>query len=68
MMGMSSREWPRYMHEELGVPDSPDEINRETVRRMGERYASELPLIPGAAEAVGTIAARWPLGHNSSPT
>jgi HAD superfamily hydrolase (TIGR01509 family) len=66
MMGMSSREWSRYMHESLGLSEPPDEINREVVRRMAERYRSELPLIPGAVEAVERLAERWPLGVASS--
>jgi HAD superfamily hydrolase (TIGR01509 family) len=66
MMGMSSREWSVYMHERIGLPEPPDEINREVVRRMLERYRQELPLIPGAVEAVQRLAARWPLGLASS--
>jgi HAD superfamily hydrolase (TIGR01509 family) len=66
MMGMSSTEWSRYMHEALGVPDPPEEINREVVRRMAERYAESLPLIDGAVDAVKRLAARWPLGLASS--
>ena len=66
MMGMSSREWSRYMHESLGLSEPPEEINREVVRRMAERYGSELPLIPGAVEAVERLAKRWPLGVASS--
>ena len=66
MMGMSSTEWARYMHEELGVPDPPEEISREVVRRMAERYAEGLPLIDGAVEAVKRLAARWPLALASS--
>jgi HAD superfamily hydrolase (TIGR01509 family) len=66
MMGMSSVEWSRYMHEELGVPDPPEEINREVVRRMAERYAESLPLIDCAVDAVKRLAARWPLGLASS--
>jgi HAD superfamily hydrolase (TIGR01509 family) len=66
MMGMSSTEWSRYMHEALGVPDPPEEINREVVRRMAERYAERLPLIDGAVDAVKRLAARWPLGLASS--
>ena len=38
MMGMSSSEWSRYMHDELGLPQSPEEINEEVVRRMLARY------------------------------
>ena len=62
MMGMSSVEWSRYMHERLGQP----EINAEVVRRMLERYRERLPLLPGAVEAVRRLAARWPLGLASS--
>jgi HAD superfamily hydrolase (TIGR01509 family) len=66
MMGMSSTEWSRYMHDELGVPDSPEEINRLVVERMAERYRDHLPLLPGAVEAVERIAARRPLAVASS--
>ena len=66
MMGMSSPEWSRYMHEVVGLAEPPEEINREVVGRMLERYADRLPLIDGAVEAVGRIAAHWPLGVASS--
>jgi HAD superfamily hydrolase (TIGR01509 family) len=66
MMGMSSREWSRFMHEELGVPDPPEEISAEVVRRMIARYRERLPLIPGAREAVERLASRWPLAVASS--
>ena len=66
MMGMSSTEWSRYMHDELGLPEPPDELNRLVVERMQERYRDGLPLINGAVEAVRRIAARWPLGLASS--
>ena len=66
MMGMSSREWSVYMHDRIGLPEPPDEISAEVVQRMLERYRHELPLIPGAVDAVERIAARWPLGLASS--
>ena len=66
MMGMSSTEWSRYMHDELGLPEPPDELSRLVVERMQERYRDGLPLINGAVEAVRRIAARWPLGLASS--
>ena len=66
MMGMSSVEWSRYMHDELGVPDPPETISAEVVRRMEERYRTRLPLVDGAREAVERLAARWPLGLASS--
>jgi HAD superfamily hydrolase (TIGR01509 family) len=66
MMGMSSPEWSRYMHEVIGLPEPPEEISAEVVRRMMERYREHLPLLPGAREAVERIAAHWPLGLASS--
>ena len=66
MMGMSSVEWSRYMHDELRVPDPPDAISAEVVRRMEQRYRTQVPLIDGAREAVERLAARWPLGLASS--
>ena len=52
MMGMSSPEWSAYMHEVVGLADAPDEIAAEVVRRMSGRYRDQLPLLPGAREAV----------------
>jgi HAD superfamily hydrolase (TIGR01509 family) len=66
MLGMSSTEWSRYMHERLGVPLDPQEISREVVAILAQRYRDELPLIAGAEEAVRRLAARWPLGLASS--
>lgn len=66
MMGMSSLEWARYLHEVAGVPDEPEEINAEVMRRMLAAYAKRLPLLPGAVEAVQRLAARFPLGLASS--
>jgi HAD superfamily hydrolase (TIGR01509 family) len=66
MMGMSSTEWSRYMHELVGLPEPPDEINREIVRRMLGRYSEHLPLIDDAVDAVRRLAAHWPLGVASS--
>jgi HAD superfamily hydrolase (TIGR01509 family) len=66
MMGMSSPEWSRYMHDVVGLRESPDDIAAEVVRRMEARYRERLPLIVGAREAVERLAARWPLGLASS--
>jgi HAD superfamily hydrolase (TIGR01509 family) len=66
MMGMSSTEWSRYMHEVLGVKMPPEEISAAVVKRMEELYREHLPLIPGACETVERVAARWPLGLASS--
>jgi HAD superfamily hydrolase (TIGR01509 family) len=66
MMGMSAPEWSRYLSDELGVPGRPEQISDDLVALMTARYREELPLIPGAAEAVERLAARWPLGLASS--
>ena len=55
MMGMSSPEWSRYLHEVVGLPRAPEEINREVVRRMLDRYRRELPLVHGAVDAVARM-------------
>jgi HAD superfamily hydrolase (TIGR01509 family) len=66
MMGMSSTEWSRYLHETAGVPDEPHALNEEVVRRMLETYRRRLPLADGAVDAVRRLAARYPLGLASS--
>jgi HAD superfamily hydrolase (TIGR01509 family) len=66
MMGMSSVEWSAYLHDELGVDLPAEQINREVAGRVGELYERELPLLPGAVDAVRRIGARWPLGLASS--
>ena len=66
MMGMSSTEWSRYMHDVIGLPEPPQQIDAEVVRRMRERYAQELPLVDGGVEAVRRLAADFRLGLASS--
>jgi HAD superfamily hydrolase (TIGR01509 family) len=66
MMGMSSPEWSRYMHDRIGLRESPEEINRLVVERMLALYDKKLPLLPGAVDAVERLGERWPLGLASS--
>jgi HAD superfamily hydrolase (TIGR01509 family) len=66
MMGMSSVEWSRYMHDVIGLKDPPEEISAEVARRLEATYREELPLIDGATEAVARLAERWPLAVASS--
>jgi HAD superfamily hydrolase (TIGR01509 family) len=66
MMGMSSPEWSRYMHDVIGLPEPPEEISAEVVRRLDRRYREHLPVIPGAREAVERLAENWPLALASS--
>ena len=66
MMGMSSPEWSRYMHDELGVAMTPEQITREVVGRLERLYRERLPLMPGARDAVARLATRWRLALASS--
>ena len=52
MMGMSSTEWSRYMHEQLAVELAPERISDLVVAGLLELYRQRLPLLPGAVEAV----------------
>lgn len=66
MMGMSAPEWSRYMHDVVGLEESPQEIDELVVEAMLERYATELPLIDGAVDAVRRLAGAFRLGLASS--
>jgi HAD superfamily hydrolase (TIGR01509 family) len=66
MMGMSSVEWSRFIHDELGVDMAPRDISADVVRRLTLLYRERLPLVPGAHEVVARLAARWPLALASS--
>ena len=66
MMGMSSTEWSQYMHDRLGVPMDPPEINDDVVRRVAAAYEEDIPLPPRAVETVRELAERWQLGVASS--
>jgi HAD superfamily hydrolase (TIGR01509 family) len=66
MMGMSSTEWSSYMHDRLGVPMTPAEINDDVVQRVAAAYEEHLPLLPHAVETVRELGERWRLGVASS--
>ena len=66
MMGMSSTEWSRYLHDVIGLADPPEALNAEVVRRMQVRYAEHLPLLENAIEAVRRLADAFRLGLASS--
>jgi HAD superfamily hydrolase (TIGR01509 family) len=63
---MSSTEWASYMHDGLGVELSAEEISASVVSRLEDLYRRRLPLLPGAREAVITLARVWPLALASS--
>jgi HAD superfamily hydrolase (TIGR01509 family) len=66
MMGMSSTEWSRYMHDVIGLAEPPEEINREVVARMLARYHDALPLLDGAVAAVERLGQEFRLALASS--
>ncbi|MDA0168116.1 HAD family phosphatase [Solirubrobacter taibaiensis] len=66
MLGMSSKEWPVYLIEKLGVPLSVEQINEAVVDAMLREYREHLPLLPGAREAVARMADAFTLGLASS--
>jgi HAD superfamily hydrolase (TIGR01509 family) len=66
MLGMSSKEWPVYVVEQLGAQLTPQQVNDAVVDAMLRGYRERLPLLPGARAAVERLAAQWPLGLASS--
>jgi HAD superfamily hydrolase (TIGR01509 family) len=66
MMGMSTPEWSRHLAEEVGIPRTPEQVADDVLARMAERYRADLPLIPGAVDAVRRLGARFTLGLASS--
>jgi beta-phosphoglucomutase-like phosphatase (HAD superfamily) len=64
MMGMSSTEWSRYMHETIGLAEPPEEINDLVVERMAERYRSGLPLLRAPSKPSSGLR---PAGRSGSP-
>ena len=59
LMGMSTPEWAQYLSGELGVGEDPTQVAEEVVAEMRERYEVELPLMPGAMDAVYQIGAGY---------
>jgi HAD superfamily hydrolase (TIGR01509 family) len=66
MLGMSSKEWPVYLIEQLGVPLTAEEINDAVVQAMLDGYNEHLPLLPGAQEAIERLGRDFTLGLASS--
>lgn len=66
MQGMSSPEWSRYMHDDLGLSISAERIVELVVSDLLARYEHELPLLAGAQDAVRRLGVQWPLALASS--
>jgi HAD superfamily hydrolase (TIGR01509 family) len=66
LMGMSTAEWSAYMASDFGLDFTPAEVAEQVVAGLAKAYASRLPLLPGAVDAVRGLAVRWPLAVASS--
>jgi HAD superfamily hydrolase (TIGR01509 family) len=67
VMGANSRAWSITMRDRLGIDLPVDEIEREVVDAVVDRYRREgAPSIDGAVEAVQRIAAERPVAVASS--
>lgn len=67
MMGMSTGEWSAYLAADFGINDlTPQQVAAEVIAAMAVEYSGHLPLLPGAVDAVRSLAGRWPLGVASS--
>lgn len=65
MIGMRTIEWARYMHHELGVGLTPDEIAMRVVDTVSQRLR-DVPVLPGAAAAIERLARAFRLGLATS--
>ncbi|MFI6172735.1 HAD family hydrolase [Nocardia sp. NPDC051052] len=66
LMGMSTREWSEYLSADLGVDAAPETVARDVIERMAAHYDRDVPLLPGAIDAVQRMSEKWPLGVASS--
>ena len=66
MMGMSTKEWARFIHEDMHVTLPADEIASSVVDEMVARFGQAPALFPGAVGTVHRLARHWPLGLASS--
>ena len=67
LMGMSTAEWSAYISSDFGISGlTPRQVAEQVIAAMTVEYSRHLPLLPGAVDAVRSLAGRWPLGVASS--
>ena len=66
LMGMSTPEWARYLSDDLDVDVGPEQVAKDVIQRMADSFEHDLPVIPGAIDAVRRMGTRWLLGLASS--
>jgi HAD superfamily hydrolase (TIGR01509 family) len=68
MIGMRTEEWSRYIHNDLGVALSPNEIARQVVAGVVDRLSAGVPILPGAEAALRSLSSDFSLGLATSAT
>lgn len=67
MMGMSTPEWSAHLAEVIGLGGTPEQAAERTIAGMADAYAAgDIPVLPGAADAVRRMAELAPLAVASS--
>lgn len=67
MMGMSTQEWSAYLVEVVGLPSTAAQAAERTISAVADLYhRNDIPILPGAVEAVRRLAEQWTLGVASS--
>ncbi len=66
MMGMSTQEWSTYLVQTVGLSGTPEQVAQRVIDGVAAEYATHLPVLPGAVEAVARMAARGPVAIASS--
>jgi HAD superfamily hydrolase (TIGR01509 family) len=66
MMGMRTQEWAAYIRTELGVDQTESAIARDVVNGVVDRLCRNLPILPGANDALERLASEFRLGLATS--
>ncbi|MFZ1017005.1 MAG: HAD family phosphatase, partial [Candidatus Cybelea sp.] len=65
MIGMRTNEWARYIHQDLGVSLDDSEISDQVIAGVVARLR-EVPVLPGASEALDRLGRTFRLGLATS--
>ena len=66
LMGMSTAEWSAYLSADFGIGLTPQQSAEQVIAAMAAEYEKHLPLLPGAIDAVRSLAEHCPLAVASS--
>jgi len=66
MIGMSTTEWSRYVHDDLGVALPLRRIARDVIAAMVDRLSRDVPVLPGADAVLARLGAEFLLGLATS--